>query len=142
MPDMQVVPFKFEHVVSLGDAVGEMLVPPTEAVLLERHDSFTGLTADGQVVGCAGVVKIWPRRWMAWAHVSKPLVAEYKLQVVRAVRKFLDGLGPGRVEAAVVLGEPQNERFALACGFDRLECPFMEKYLADGRAAKLMTRVR
>lgn len=142
MRKLEVVPFRFEHIATLGEAVGEMLIPPTEAVLLERHPSFTALTDAGQVVGCGGVVKIWPRRWVAWAHVSRPLVAVYKRAVVREVRKFLDTLGPGRVEAAIVLGEPQHERFAVACGFDRLECPFMEKYLADGRAAKSLARIR
>lgn len=141
MARMNVVPYRFEHIQKLGEAAGEMLMPPTEAVQLERFPSWTGLTPDGEVIGCAGVVKIWKGRWQAWAYVSKPLARQYLYDVVKEIRKFLKELGPGRVEAAVLLGEQDHAKFAKVCGFDRLEAPLMEKYLPDGRAAQLFARV-
>jgi hypothetical protein len=143
MAKVNLVPFKFEHIVQLGDAAGQMLMPPTEAVLLEREKSLTALTPDGRVIGCAGVVKIWKGRWMAWAHLSSELGALYLTDVVRAVRKFLDDLGPGRVEASVLYGEERFAKFAKACGFTKLETPEpMEKYFPDGASGQLYSRVR
>lgn len=141
MGEVVVVPFKFEHIVALGEASGQMLMPPTEAVLLERHPSFSGLTPDGQVVGCAGVVKIWKGRWQAWAHVSKPLAKQYLYEIIKETRKFLSNLGPGRVEAAVLYGNQDHIRFAKTCGFNRVEAEHMAKYLPDGSAATLVARV-
>jgi len=143
MANINVVPFRFEHIVQLGDAVGQMLMPPTEAVLLEREKSFTGLADDGRVIGCAGVVKIWKGRWMAWAHISTELAPIYLTGIVRNIRKFLDDLGPGRVEASVVYGEERFAKFAKSCGFTTLETPEpMEKFFPDGSAGQLFSRVK
>ena len=137
MANLELVKFKFEHMRSVKNTLGENLIPPTQAVILERSPSFSGFI-DGEYVGSAGIVKIWPRRWQAWAHLALP-AKEAIRSIVRATRAFCD-LIEGRIEAAVPEDFPGGDRFARACGFEKEG--FMRHYFADGRGATLYARVR
>ncbi len=137
MAELEIVGFKFEHMRDARTTLGEMLMPPTHAVTLERSPSFSGFLG-GEYVGSAGIIKIWPRRWQAWAHLT-PLAKDCIRPVIKKTRSFCE-LIEGRIEATVPDGFPEGDRFARACGFQPEG--FMRQFFADGRGATMYARVK
>lgn len=134
---MMLLPFRFEHV-DMIEGADTLAMRPTEIVKLEGPNAFSGFV-DDKCVGCAGVVKIWPGRYQAWAYIARDANA-YMLPIVRATRNFLRSLGDCRVEAAVAEDFPKGRRFAQLVGMER-ETPYpMAKYL-NGKGAYLYAYV-
>jgi len=113
----------------------------TKIETLLMADSWTGL-ANGQIVACGGIVRIWPGLAEAWIAVT-PLVRQYPVFVVRAVKEFLTvvtgAYGLRRIEAHVNAGFYQAVVFAERLGF-KIDARLL-KYGPNGETFYLMSLV-
>lgn len=135
---MTVVPFRVEHYEQL-DAVAKPVLTSGEVVALERAPSWTAL-AGNQVVACAGVVKMWPGRYTAWAFLGDASRG-YMREITKAVRAFLDMLDARRVELSVELGFKQGHQWARMLGFT-LETPVMPAYGVGGEPHAMYVKLK
>lgn len=137
----KVVPFRAWHYAWLGPAVeGASLpvVPPDMLAALESGDSWTGM-ADGEVIGCAGLVKQWPGRFLAWAYFNARSRA-HALFIARSCRERLDGIA-GRVEMTVREDFALGHKFARALGFE-VETPVLRSFGPVGENHVGYVRIR
>lgn len=140
---MMVVPYKPEHLVSMvlqpSQQYLQRYITPEVAESVAHHQAFSGLVGD-EVVGCAGVIKVWEGRGIAWAYLSHRS-GPHMVAITRAVKRFLDVCGLRRVEMAVDLEFEDGHRWANMLGF-RLEAGRMAAYRSDGGTCSLYARVR
>lgn len=150
---LQVVPFDITHF----DQIEWQNAQSHGRAYYQRHwaeeiaqgsDAWSGVTADGYVVGCAGVIptRAWlnedgsetPVESMAWAIFSPRLGAHAK-HIVRAIRAFLNARPEYRIEAVV---DAEHERAAPFLEF--LGFQFEREVDAEelGKTMKLFVRVR
>ncbi|MES2348490.1 MAG: hypothetical protein V4641_13085 [Pseudomonadota bacterium] len=139
---MNIVAFCKEHLSMMGTQNGQSGILSAQdderARGLEQALSFTGMVGDTVLV-CAGVLEMWPGRYVAWAYVA-PQAKRYWKSVHKAVKKFLVDLNARRVEMHVDCDFKAAHDWALRLGF-KMECERMEKFLPDGRDAALYARV-
>jgi hypothetical protein len=134
---VNVVPFRGEHMERLGSP-GALTAAQVDG--LERASSWTALDSEGEVIACAGVVKIWQGRFAAWAVLS-PKSGPHMRRVTKATRAFLETLGAGRVEMTVRAGFEPGHRWAQMLGFT-LETLEMPGYGADGATHAMYVRMK
>lgn len=141
------IPYRPEHLFSIKpraeDHGAAKWMSPYDEVELMRHDSFTGVTDDGRVIGSAGAIRLWRGRYEAWAYIDASAGSDL-LWITRRTRAFLNDLlerKARRVEANVALSFHNGHRFALACGFE-IETEELEGFMPDGEAATRYVRVR
>lgn len=131
---IDIMPFRFEHVDLIKGQPDQIFMRPSDLVHLEGNNAFSGFV-EGECIGCMGVVKIWPKRYHAWAYLSSS-TGPYMLEIMRRTRGFLHSLGDCRVEASVLADFEKGQRFARMVGLT-LETPEpMRKYL-NGKDAYL-----
>lgn len=106
---------------------------------LAMYEAWT-MRIHGRVVGCAGIIPIWPGRFQAWAYIAEDIGPAGMVALTRAVRRFL-ALQHGRIEAHVVTGFKQGERWAKLLGFKRETPKPMRSFMPDGSSANLFARV-
>lgn len=105
--------------------------------------SFTGLDDDGTVVGCAGVMPLWPGVGQAWALLSVHAPHSFKAvhrAVLAGLSNAFDGGGFHRVQISVASDFPEGMRWAQHLGF-RLE-GLMRGYGPDGSDHFLFAKVK
>lgn len=138
-----VVPYKPEHLLSMvfqpSQEYLRAYLTPEIAEAVASHEAFSGVAGD-RVIGCAGLVKVWEGRALAWAYLSNE-ASRHMLGITRATRHFLDVFGPRRVEMAVDLEFAEGHRWANMLGFS-LEAGRMKSYRPDGGTCSLYARVR
>lgn len=111
--------------------------PPTQ--YLRDGTTFTGVTADGQVMAIAGLIPIWEGRALVWALLSRHSGPHFR-SLHRRVSAFLDAQSVRRMEATVYEGFTQGHRWLRMLGF---ECEgLMRAYTPDGASQYLYSRVR
>lgn len=135
---IQVMPFRFEHVDQIKGQPDQVFMKPTEMVHLEGHQGFSGFVGD-ECMGCMGVVRIWPKRYHAWAYLSSS-TGPYMLEITRKTRGFLKSLGDCRVEASVLADFDKGQRFARLVGMT-LETPEPMRNYIKGKSAYLYSWV-
>jgi hypothetical protein len=139
---MQIVPYKADHLLQLAlqeaQAYMGAWITPEYAESLVPHPSFTGID-NGVVVGCAGIIEIWPGRATAWALLS-PDLNRKMIKVHRSVERFLGMCGVRRIETSVDAGFEDGHRWIEMLGF-KLEAPVMSAYRPDGGDCSLYARV-
>lgn len=140
---MNVVPFEPEHLETI------MLQPQQEQfyahvspeygqALAISGPAFTGIL-DGRILGCAGVVKQWENRAIAWALLSGDLGNEF-VRIHRAVKRFLDMTDFHRVEAHVDANFEQGHRWIQMLGFKPEG--YMKEFNPNGGDAVLYARLK
>jgi hypothetical protein len=139
-----VVPYKPEHLTSMvlqpDQAYLRAFITPEVASAVAAHEAFSALDEDGDVLGSAGVIKLWEGRGMAWAYLSVN-ARNYMLPITKAVRRFLAICPLRRVEMTVDAEFAEGHRWANMLGF-KLECGRMRAYRPDGGACSLYAMVR
>lgn len=140
---IDIVPFETTHLDSLR------LQPAQERFLFyfdfEYADflktagpSFSAVK-DGQVLACAGLIKQWENRAIAWSLLNGNLGVEF-IKVHRAVDRFLKLSEFNRIEAYVDANFGQGHRWIKRLGF---ECEgTMKQFNPDGSDACLYARLR
>jgi RimJ/RimL family protein N-acetyltransferase len=136
---MTVVPFLGEHMAQVGQALA---LTPGQIAALERGElSWTALDDAGDVIGCAGVVKVWQGRYAAWAALSPERSGSHMRALTKAACAFFETLGAGRVELSVREGFEPGHRWADMLGFT-LETAAMPRYGADGATHAMYVRIQ
>lgn len=130
---MLVVPFKLEHVLSVSDEdaiEGKDWGFELEVLReLERHNSWTLLDTNGDVVACAGTIEHWRNRHECWVFMTKR-AARCMRRLTRLVEAFLDPL-EGRIEATVRADFEAGHRWLKMLGF-HVETPCLVYFGPDG----------
>ena len=89
-----------------------------------RHPGYTGFVGD-EVIGCAGVVILWPGVGEAWS-VLTDRVLEHRFWLQRTVkaviRDIMSGLQLHRLQATVRADSERNVRWIESLGFVREAC--------------------
>lgn len=141
---INVVEYKAQHLAELRDKgdVGYLTNLYTDKVIgnLERFNSITVLSPEGEVISCGGVIPFWPTRGEAWQFFSERLLKKYALAVTRATIRFLEACPVRRIEAVVDLDFEQGHRYIQALGFE-VEAPIMEFYGPTGKHCTLYSRI-
>jgi hypothetical protein len=138
---VQVVPFKADHLerVQLLDVHAGFAVSADAAAALEALPSFTGLDGS-RVLGCAGLIPLWPGRAQAWAYLDRGCGGSF-VAIHREVSRFFDVCEYKRLEIIVRSDFPEAHRWARLLGFE-CEAPLMRAYLPCGSDAALYARVK
>lgn len=122
-PALSFVPFLPEHLRRAelaGTRYAARLADPRVAASLPMPGlSWSGFAGD-VLVGCAGIVPIWPGRAQAWAVLADvprrcwPAVTAH----VHLICAEAHRLGWARLETTVIDGFAAGQRWAEKCGFD------------------------
>lgn len=125
-PDRKVVPFRAWHYEWLGPAGEHGVIPlPVESLLmLEKELSYT-LVVDGLPIACAGVIRQWPGRYVAWAYLVRGSLRHlpWISQTCRANLATVKG----RIEFTVRKDFLPGQRWARELGFE-VETPLLRAY--------------
>ncbi len=139
---MIVVPYSNEHLRMLKLQAAQeyfgQVMDQAYAMRLEKQDSFTALQGD-TVLCCAGVIRAWPGRALAWALISQS-AGPYFVQLTRAMQRYMDLIPDRRVEAVVDSGFDQGHRWLRLLGFQHEGR--LRLYTPDGRDVDLYARLR
>jgi|DEB0MinimDraft_12_1074336.scaffolds.fasta_scaffold67483_2 RimJ/RimL family protein N-acetyltransferase len=140
---MDVVPFEPEHMETL------ILQPAQQRFftyfnkeyakdLKVSGPCFTGIK-NGRVLGCAGLVKQWENRAIAWSLLSGDIGNDF-ISIHKAVMRFLKLSEYNRIEAFVDANFEQGHRWIEMLGFKREG--YMEQFNPDGGDAMLYARLK
>jgi len=104
--------------------------------LLAQHSAaFTAVDAEG-VIGCGGLLPIYPHRALDWTSVSRRANAIF---FVRFLREYLDRQNIRRIETVVDVDDKLCHKWVALLGFVP-EGPPLQYYNADGSAAQMYVR--
>ncbi|MFZ1975799.1 MAG: hypothetical protein WAU89_23355 [Candidatus Acidiferrales bacterium] len=146
---MKIVPFQPEHIERLRERglqseqarYEPILENPDYGVGLKNGgDAFSAIDSHGEIVACAGVLKQWANRGVAWSIVARNLGAEF-YGVHMAVRRFLVECPINRIEAYVDCQFKEGHRWMELLGF-KPECWVMRSFAPDGRDCSLYAMVK
>ena len=140
---INIVPFETEHLqeIMLQPAQQRFFsyfAPEYASALKQSGPCFTAIS-ENRVLGCAGLVKQWENRAIAWALLSGDIGANF-IKVHRAVARFLDLCELNRVEAYVDASFEQGHRWIQMLGFSQEG--YMKQFNPDGGDAMLYARVK
>ena len=140
---MDVVPFEPEHLDSImlqptQQRFFSYFTPAYAQALKTSGPCFSGIDGN-RVLGCAGLVKQWENRAIAWALLAGDIGTDF-IRVHRAVDRFLDICGVNRVEAYVDAHFEQGHRWIQMLGFTQEG--YMKQFNPDGGDAVLYARLR
>lgn len=137
---MKIVPFEPEHIERLRQAGLQREQARYEPILDNPEyarglkvggDAFSAIDRFGKVVACAGVIKMWANRGVAWSIIGGDLGAEF-YGVHMAVKRHLAASTLNRIEAVVDLEFEEGHRWMKLLGFEK-ETERMRAYAPDGR---------
>lgn len=140
---MDVVPFEPAHIEAIMLQPSQQrfftyFTPEYAVALKEMGPCFTAIE-DGRILGCAGVIKQWENRAIAWSLLSGEIGNDF-VRVHRAVARFLELCEFNRVEAFVDANFEQGHRWIKMLGFH--EEGYMEQFNPDGGDAVLYARLK
>lgn len=131
---MIIVPYKAEHLKRLLEQPGHenmlefMSSTEYQRYLEAQGESFTALEGD-KILACAGLLKMWKGRAVAWAIMDKDLKKHF-LSIHYAVKRFLSATDYRRIETHVYCDFEQGKRWIELLGFT---CEgVLHKYTPDG----------
>lgn len=118
---MHVVPFKPEHMDKLTPILGiSSLSPASIEVLSKAGHAFTALNGE-DVLGCAGVMEIWPGMGEAVAFFTPAFRKDFRFSFFRSVRRGLLEIQKNynyhRIQLQVQFGFQEGYDFAMRLGF-------------------------
>jgi len=140
---MDVVPFEVEHLetIMLQPAQQHFFSyfdPAYGEALKLSGPAFTGIH-EGRVLGCAGLVKQWENRAIAWSLLSSDIGNEF-VRIHKAVYRFLELTDFDRVEAHVDANFDQGHRWIRMLGFEKEG--YMKRFNPNGGDAVLYARLK
>ena len=137
MTSLDFIDFKLEHLWQFDPAErnGRAKQQQFGHLLAQHSAAFTAVDAGG-VVGCGGLVPIYPHRALAWTSVSSRASAIY---LVRFLKGYLDQQTIARIETVVDEEDKLCHKWVQLLGFAP-EGPPMRHYNADGSAAQVYVR--
>lgn len=117
-----VIPFKATHLLSFVNRDTDMLVYMRDATRKElAGPAYTGVYND-KVIGCAGVMLLWPGVGEAWVALDKD-IEKHGLWMTRVIkhifRDIIVGCRLHRVEAVVLADNDRNLKWIRTLGFGR-----------------------
>lgn len=96
---------------------------------------------DFRCVAAAGIFPMWANRGIAWALLSLEVCENHSLELVRAIRSFLDRNRIfKRIEMDVPVSFTEGEKWGRVLGFTVAQ-PLARAYYPDGTDAMLMERI-
>lgn len=122
---MKIVPFEPAHLRAVlpqaaRNSVGSVFEAIDAAQLAVPEMSFSALDGD-QVLGCAGIVQLWPGVGQAWAVLSERALAQ-PVTLTRTAWRELDRAarrsGFARIQATVADGHGAGARWLAFLGFE------------------------
>lgn len=105
---------------------------------LARTAAFTVVDGD-EVLMCAGVLQVWPGRFVCWSMLAEG-IGTRMVSCVRHALRFLALQPAGRYEMDVEFGHDEGERMARALGF-KLETPRLKSFYPNGGDGVMYVRV-
>ena len=122
---MELIDFEPEHLQRLSPQAAQepfaRNINSVDAMQLRRRGlSFTGIR-DGRVLGCAGVVPLWPGVAQAWAVFSAAALSEpvaLTRIVGREIDRIADTLALRRLQATVAETHHEGARWLAFLGFE------------------------
>ena len=139
---MKFVPLRAEHAMAIADLEGVhsgFEITPEVAVDLETVGGIAGIRS-GCVVGCAGVLPLWPGVGLAWAWLGRGWRADAR-KITNYIRGYLDDAPFHRIEAGVRVDYARGHRWMHSLGFE-METPVARKWGPDGGTYSIYVRVR
>lgn len=107
---------------------------------LDAGPAYTGMASNGDIIGCAGIIKHWKGTGSAWAFISKQ-ADRYPLAVTKAIRKYLNEDHKFSCVMTYVREDDNTaKRWAEILGFKPNPEP-IPKYWPDRSTARLFVRV-
>jgi hypothetical protein len=81
--------------------------------------AFTGIDGISRVVGCGGVILMWPGVYESWIALDENRKKEH-ISILKMLKQILDGL-PNivRIQAHVSVNIPNHEKFMKFLGFEK-----------------------
>lgn len=140
---MHIVPFQPKHLELMvlqpsQQSFSQYFNPTYGESLVVSGPCFTAIE-DNYVFGCAGVVKQWDNRAIAWALLSEYAGVQF-IRIHRAVKRFLETTDFKRVEAFVDAEFEAGHRWITMLGFEREG--YMKSFSPNGNDAVLYARIK
>jgi len=140
---MHIVPFQPKHLELMvlqpaQTAFSNYFDPAYGDALQKSGQCFTAIE-DNHVYGCAGVIKQWDNRAIAWALLSAYAGRQF-IRIHRAVQRFLDTTDFRRIEAFVDADFQEGHRWIQMLGFEREG--YMKAFSPNGNDAVLYARIK
>jgi hypothetical protein len=126
-----------------GLLAGTMNNPKHTATLMKSTVGYT-LRDEGRVLGCIGIMPIWPGRGTVWAVLDYDRIKPaHMLALTRIGRKYLTELSPfRRIEATVVADFAAGIKWLELLGFKKETPEPMQAYGPNGEAHYLYALVK
>jgi RimJ/RimL family protein N-acetyltransferase len=138
-----IVPFEPEHLdlLDIQDVDPGVGMTPREALRGVQGPAYTMFIGD-EIVGCAGIIPIFPKTGEAWALFSDGANRKHGVSATLAMAKCLARLMKKyqRVQATVFADFPVGRRWVEALGFEYEGC--LRKYGPMGRDMIMYGRVK
>lgn len=131
----KLIPFKAEHLMAFVNRDTWTQSDWRGVLEKERNPSFTAVADDlfQTVIGCAGVIIIWPGVGIAWMNLSKE-IESHGIWMTRTVKHILRDITRSfnlhRIEAVVLADNERNTKWIRLLGFTR-ENGTARKYTQD-----------
>lgn len=115
---------------------GEQCDPEQTISHASHGPSFTA-EHDGKILGCGGVVVVWPGMGACWMMLAEDIgthgiwLSKVTIDFMRKVKRDLK---LHRLEACAVHESIRNQKWLELCGFTREDHGIARKYLADQRS--------
>ena len=140
---MNIIPFEPDHLqtLALQDSqawVMPMLSPEYGAMLKKAGLCFTAMEGE-EIMACAGIMKIWEGRDLAWALISGNS-GKHFIKIYRAIKLFIDTHPTRRIEATVDFNFAEGHRLMRMLGFEYEGKA--RAFMPDGRDVGLYARVK
>ncbi len=122
---MKIIPFEAAHLSCVAPqgaqrGVSEKLSPATADSLALADLAFSAVQ-EGYVVGCAGIVPLWPGVGQAWAVLSDTALSHPVIltrAAMRELQRIEEQLGLHRVQATVAEDHIEGRRWLAWLGFE------------------------
>ncbi len=137
---MRIVPFEAHHLADIEPQEGQQFISPHRGngrALEAMGEAYTALEG-GDVVGCSGLVEIWPERAIAWAVLSETGPRNF-LRIHRIVRRSVEESEIRRIEIYVRSDDDKAHRWARLLGFEK-ECGPLRQFDPDGNDYDIYVR--
>lgn len=140
---MEIKPFRADHLRRLmlepSNQYMRPMIDPGQAEVLEiTSTAFAGIES-GRVVGCGGIMPVWPGRAIAWSVLAADS-GPCMVHIHKVTCRLLDLRPERRIEATCDATFSAAHRWLRMLGF-RLEAARMDAFTPDGAAHSLYARV-
>lgn len=142
---IEIVKFNKDHIklINIQPSQKQFLEDMTAAEKLYMEASEFAFSAieNGVVIGCAGIVELWPGRGHAWSLLGDNLGSKF-VAIHRAVSRAIKLAGYRRVEMDIDANDPAAIKWAELLGFYNETPGGMVNYSDDGRIYMKYVRVK